>query len=374
MSPDTTRPHRGSPHRSEHPPYASVHRHTTVGSSSSSSRRRRVTSSRNPPISTPPIPTRNAQTTPMAPVNGRPGTTGPACSAGGCRVRGLRVRCRARLGVRLRRGLLGGDHRGRPDRLDLGLAAAVPGRGGHVVHRARRRVGRGDQVRRGRGAGGRRPRRQRRRLAGDRAGPGVGDGHAGEGHPAGVGHVERPQDRVALVGEAVVVHVGRRSVLDQPQGDQLVELRVGRGRQRRRRAAARVVALAVAVFDTSPRSTSGWVTTCGASAVQVVVASGASVVTGQVAAPAIGSSMATPVRVVDPELVTRNVQETVSPTPITPSPLASKVLAALTSESAETATTGTVTEVLAEATGTPPGSSAVAVAVLVTGRRRRRSG
>ena len=62
-------------------------------------------------------------------------------------------------------------------------------------------------------------------------------------------------------------------------------------------------ALAVAVLRTLPASTSAWVMVY-ASAVQVVLAPGASVVAGQVAPPTLGSVMATAVRVWAPVLVT----------------------------------------------------------------------
>ncbi|GAB2588462.1 hypothetical protein GCM10009593_29320 [Microlunatus antarcticus] len=61
---------------------------------------------------------------------------------------------------------------------------------------------------------------------------------------------------------------------------------------------------AVAVLTTAPASTSAWVITYGAAAVQVVVAPAASTVAGQLVAPTLASVTATPVIVSDPVLVT----------------------------------------------------------------------
>ena len=61
----------------------------------------------------------------------------------------------------------------------------------------------------------------------------------------------------------------------------------------------------VAVLVTAPASTSAWVIAYGAVVVQVVLAPGASVVAGQVVAPTLASTTATPLIVTEPVLVTR---------------------------------------------------------------------
>ncbi len=91
---------------------------------------------------------------------------------------------------------------------------------------------------------------------------------------------------------------------------------------------------AVAVLLTTPASTSAWVMVCGAVAVQVVAAPGASVVTGQVTAPAVGSLTTRLVIVVVPVFWTRNDQAIVSPRSVFPSAFTSVTAADLVSCSA----------------------------------------
>ena len=94
------------------------------------------------------------------------------------------------------------------------------------------------------------------------------------------------------------------------------------------------------MFDTTPASTSAWVTACAVVAVQVVDAPGANVVTGQVTAPAVGSVTARLVIVVVPVFLTRNDQAIVSPRSVLPSPLTSVTAADLVSCSAGAWATG----------------------------------
>ncbi|GAB2588475.1 hypothetical protein GCM10009593_29340 [Microlunatus antarcticus] len=63
--------------------------------------------------------------------------------------------------------------------------------------------------------------------------------------------------------------------------------------------------VAVAVLATAPASTSPCVIVYGAEVVQVVLAPGASVVAGQLVAPAFASTIATALTVTAPVLVTR---------------------------------------------------------------------
>src|SRR5689334_24587526 len=89
------------------------------------------------------------------------------------------------------------------------------------------------------------------------------------------------------------------------------------------------VAAAVAVLSTCPASTSGCVTVYGG-AVHVVEPPGASVVTGHVTAPAVGSVTVRPVRVVVPVFVTRNDQLIRSVKSARPSALTSVTVALFT--------------------------------------------
>ena len=94
---------------------------------------------------------------------------------------------------------------------------------------------------------------------------------------------------------------------------------------------------------------------------------GASVVTGQVTAPAVGSVTARLVIVVVPVFLTRNDQAIVSPRSVLPSPLTSVTAADLVSVSVEVCATGVSTSRTGwTSPSRPPGPSPVAVAVLVT--------
>ena len=78
-------------------------------------------------------------------------------------------------------------------------------------------------------------------------------------------------------------------------------------------AFAGVRPVAVAVLFTAPASTSAWVIVYGAVVVQVVDAFGARVVVGQVVAPTFASTMASPVMVCAPVLVTAKENPSRSP-------------------------------------------------------------
>jgi hypothetical protein len=91
---------------------------------------------------------------------------------------------------------------------------------------------------------------------------------------------------------------------------------------------------AMAVLFTTPASTSAWEMVWTALAVQVSDTPGASVVLGQVTAPAAGSLIPTEVRVTVPVLVTRKDQAIVSPKSILPSPFTSVTEADLVSSMA----------------------------------------
>jgi hypothetical protein len=122
----------------------------------------------------------------------------------------------------------------------------------------------------------------------------------------------------------------------------------------------------LAVLATWPASTSSWVSVYVA--VHDVELCGASVVTGQVAPPTTGSSIATLVSVTLPVFVTMNVYGIVEPLvcPLSaPDCLSSAIRGA--------AGTSVSMESLAE-TGLPVGGSAVTDAVFATCPRRRRPG
>ena len=93
---------------------------------------------------------------------------------------------------------------------------------------------------------------------------------------------------------------------------------------------------------------------------------GSSVGCGQVTAPAFGSAIATEVAVTVPVSCTRNDQTTVSPRSVRPSPLTSVTAADLVSCRPELWSTGVSAVDGFEVTGWPCGSTAAAVAVLVT--------
>ena len=95
-------------------------------------------------------------------------------------------------------------------------------------------------------------------------------------------------------------------------------------------------------------------------------APGARVVARQVAAPAVGSAMATLETVVVPVFLTRNVQVILSPRSVLPSPLTSLTAADLVSWRAAEETTTVVVEELLDVTVAPAGFLVVAVAVLLT--------
>ena len=106
---------------------------------------------------------------------------------------------------------------------------------------------------------------------------------------------------------------------------------------------------------------------CGTSAVQVVDAPGASVVTGQVTAPAVGSVTARLVIVVVPVFSTRNDHAIVSPRSVLPSASTSVTAADLVSCSAGAWATGVSVEDGLDGTGVPARRpAAVAVAVFET--------
>ncbi len=117
---------------------------------------------------------------------------------------------------------------------------------------------------------------------------------------------------------------------------------------------------------TTPASTSAWVIVRCAVAVQVVDAPGASVVTGQVTAPAIGSLIARVVSVTVPVFLTRNDHWILSPRSVSPSLLTSVTAADLVSCRAEVWTTGVVVDDGAVVIVAPLGWVAPAVAVLAT--------
>src|SRR4051812_26370657 len=122
--------------------------------------------------------------------------------------------------------------------------------------------------------------------------------------------------------------------------------------------------LAVAVFATKPESTSACVITWGA-AVQVMELPTASVVEGQVTAPAIGSVTSTLSSVTLPVFSTRNDQLIVSPRPIRKSPSLSVTVANLVSAGLGRWLTTVVTLDGLDGTGSPFGAVPSAVAVLV---------
>ena len=95
---------------------------------------------------------------------------------------------------------------------------------------------------------------------------------------------------------------------------------------------------------------------CAVVAVQVVDAPGASVVTGQVTAPAVGSVTARLVSVVVPVFFTRNDQAIVSPRSVWPSALTSVTAADLVSCRAGACATGVSVEDGFDGTSLPFGS------------------
>ncbi|GAB2588511.1 hypothetical protein GCM10009593_29410 [Microlunatus antarcticus] len=125
--------------------------------------------------------------------------------------------------------------------------------------------------------------------------------------------------------------------------------------------------VAVAVLTTAPLFTSAWVITYGAVVAHVVLAPGASVVTGQVVVPTFASAIATPVTVRAPVLVTAKEYPTRSPASTRPFVLTSVgVPAVLTRASVVTVDVGV--DVLAglEVRRTLFGSRPLTVAVLAT--------
>ena len=99
---------------------------------------------------------------------------------------------------------------------------------------------------------------------------------------------------------------------------------------------------------------------------QVVVAPGANVVTGQVTEPAFGSLTATEWMVVVPVLRTRNDHWIRSPRSVWPSTFRSMTEADLVTDSPETWSMGVSADDGGETTGPPWGSAAEAVAVFET--------
>ena len=125
------------------------------------------------------------------------------------------------------------------------------------------------------------------------------------------------------------------------------------------------VAVAVAVLETMPASTSAWVIEYAAE-VQVVVAPGASEVDGQVTDRALTSRTATPVTLTVPVSCTRNDQVIESPRSARPSPLTSPMAALLVRDRAAVWATGVSVEDGGEVIAAPLGLTAPAVAVLAT--------
>ena len=123
----------------------------------------------------------------------------------------------------------------------------------------------------------------------------------------------------------------------------------------------------VAVLFTAPASTSACVIVYAAVVVQVVDAPGASVVAGQLVAPTLASTTATPVMVVAPVLSTRKLYVIRSPASTRPLLFTSTgLLARLVSTRADWVAVVTVALELAEVTVAPAGFFVVAVAVLLT--------
>ena len=124
--------------------------------------------------------------------------------------------------------------------------------------------------------------------------------------------------------------------------------------------------LATTPFVTVPASTSAWVMTYGAAAAQVVAAWGASVVAGQLKVSPAESVTASPVTVVEPELVTVTAQPTWSPRSVRPSPSRSVTTPAAVTARAAGWRTGAWPDADGEVTARPSGPRPAAVATVET--------
>ncbi|GAB2588485.1 hypothetical protein GCM10009593_29360 [Microlunatus antarcticus] len=123
----------------------------------------------------------------------------------------------------------------------------------------------------------------------------------------------------------------------------------------------------VAVLLTAPPFTSVCVITYGAVVVQVVLAPGASVVTGQVVAPALASTTASELTVCAPVLVTAKAYAMRSPASTRPLVFVSVgVPAVLVRVSVDVVEVGVAVEAAFEVTVAPAGFRPAAVAVLLT--------